>query len=152
MVIEGKYWFACTYLHDYSRTPTHCINSLYFQRGKYCQYVFWSFLRKCVIVWWTKCPPLQTILQLHTQGTEKKYCLALILVICRKGHLVHRTVTYFLKMTRAILTSLKIQTIDVTMSRSSTNHATMCMQTNTYLPSLQLLYTRTALITKQLFT
>ena len=120
--MEGKYWFACTYLHDYSRTPRHCINSLYFQWGKYCQYVFRSFLRKYVIVWWTERPSLQTILQLHTQGPENKRCLALILVVCREGHLVHQTVTYFSKMTRAILTSLKIQTIAVTLSRSSANH------------------------------
>ena len=92
--MEGKYWFACTYMHDYSRTPRHCINSLYFQWGKYCQYAFWSFLRKYLIVWWTECPSLQTILQLHTQGPENKRCLALILVVCKEEHLVHRTVTY----------------------------------------------------------
>ena len=44
---------------------------------------------------------------------RKQTCLACIFVVCREGHLVHQL--YFLKMTRkllAILTSLKIETID----------------------------------------
>ena len=137
--MEGKYWFACTYMHDYSRTPRHCINSLYFQWGKYCQYAFWSFLRKYVIVWWSECPSLQTILQLHTQGPENKRCLALILIVCREGHLVHRTVTYFLKNDQS--NTYLTENTDH-WCRSSANHASMCMQTDTYLPSLHLLYTQ----------
>ena len=37
VLIEGKYWFACTYLMI-SRTPRHCsINSVFSVRYKYCQ-------------------------------------------------------------------------------------------------------------------